>query len=114
MLEFYGRNEGFCVKDLGILPLFFSDLDPRSAAEQLNTNYSHGGGFIPFGQNEFELFDWESGPAILKYPGDRPFKEIARAYLHMGQPTEELILVFDCSIVVIMQENGVFAVTRCD
>jgi hypothetical protein len=114
MIRFYGRSKSFHIDDLGALPIFFSDADPRSAADQLDDNYRHGGGFSPFGDGKFRLEYRESG-CVLKYPGDSPFREIARAILHVGQPNAEEILVFDCAIVVIRQPStGEFVVTRCD
>lgn len=114
MLTFYGRRKDFHIDDLGMLPMFWSDADPRSASEQLAENYRHGGGFSPFGDGKFRLDYRESG-AVLKYPGDSPFREIARAVLHAGRDNAEEILVFDCAIVVIRQpKTGEFAVTRCD
>lgn len=114
MIKFYGRAKNFHPDDLGLLPMFWFDADPRSASDQLNERYAHGGGFSPFGDGKFRL-DYRETGCLLKYPGDTPFREIARAILHSGQDSQEEIIVFDAAIVVIRQpKTGEFVVTRCD
>lgn len=114
MIDFFMRRPGYSIDCLGALPTFFWNGDSRPASEQLDERYSHGGGFSTFGEGMFTLTEWEHGPAKLKYPGDPAYEEIARGYLHLYQPSEELILVFDYAIVAIVQKDGTFLVTRCD
>jgi hypothetical protein len=40
---------------LGYIPSFFSENDPRSAREQINENYQHGGGWRPL--KGFKMLD---------------------------------------------------------
>jgi hypothetical protein len=93
----------------GLLPQFFSPLDPRPAAEQLHENYAHGGGVHPF--EGFKLVGSELKPLEfeLHYPGDPPF--IARDFAYLR---DELILLFPYDWVCIVQPDSSFMVTRCD
>ena len=54
--------------DLGFLPSFLSEADPRPAAEQIHANYTHGGGWNPrlHGQS------FDPVTLALTYPGDPP------------------------------------------
>ena len=62
--------------DLGLLPSFLDDADPRPAREQLDANYRHGGD--P---------NWRTEPASLDdkdrlcYPGDPPLDWLAMTAL---------------------------------
>jgi len=89
---------------LGCLPGFLSESDPRPAAEQLNENYGHGGGWHP-------LSGWRFDPVDLsiRYPGDPPYVPIAVANLR-----QEKILVYPGAWVLIVQPDGSFEVARMD
>jgi hypothetical protein len=89
--------------DLGFLPMFLSDDDPRPAREQFDTNYQHGGGWRPM--QKFTL----QGDNSLQYPGDPPLRPYAQVILR-----DELILVYPHSWVVIKQQDGSFEVARMD
>ena len=92
----------------GFLPQFFSEEDPRSAAEQLHASYAHGGGYHPFGG--FKLYDVDSeGKAYLIYPGDPPMREFSRAKLR-----DETLILFEYGWLAIVQKDGRFTVTRVD
>lgn len=88
---------------LGLLPEMLDDQDPRSAREQLNEAYAHGGGWDPF--NGFRLTD-KNG---LAYPGDPTLKPIAQAKFR-----NELIVFYDCAWVAIIQPDRSFEVCRMD
>lgn len=88
---------------LGMLPEFFSVNDPRSAREQLNDAYAHGGGWSPL--PGFKL----SADYILKYPGDPPMKPLAAARLR-----DEEIIIYPHAWVCIKQSDGTFEVARID
>jgi len=89
---------------LGYLPGFLDLDDPRSAKEQFDANYQHGG-WMPFGADKFKLLDGYR----LKYPGDPP--QVPRAVTKLR---EELIILYDSSIVAIIQPDESFEVARMD
>jgi hypothetical protein len=86
---------------LGFIPEFLNENDPRPAREQLDDNYSHGGGVIPI--PGFELLP----NGDLKYPGDPPLAPLAETRLR-----DEIIRVYHYSWVVIIQPDGSFIVAR--
>jgi len=88
--------------DLGFLPSFISDQDPRTASEQINANYSYGG-WDP--QAGFDLLK----DFALKYPGDPPMKPVAMTNLR-----HELICLYPYSYLAIFQPDGSFEVSRVD
>lgn len=91
------------VADPGLLPQMLSVDDPRPAKEQLNTGYSHGGGWHPF--QGFTLTEENH----LTYPDDPPIRPIAVATLR-----NELILLYDYSWVAVIQPDRSFEVCRMD
>ncbi len=88
---------------LGLLPQMFDDLDPRSAKEQANDNYRHGGGWCPF--VGFTLLP----DGNLKYPGDPPTK-----LLYVAKLRDEIIRVYEWAWVMIMQADGSYEIARMD
>ena len=93
----------------GLLPEFFSLLDPRPARDQLHDSYAHGGGVRPF--KGFTLSrDWRnSGTATLHYPQDPPMREVSRGMLR-----EETIILFESSWLAIVQPSGDYLICRVD
>ena len=89
---------------LGFLPEFLSERNPKSAREQLDENYRHGGGWSPM-----EGFSFDPKDQSLKYPGDPKMKPLARAKLR-----EETILFYDSAWVVVLQADGKYEVSRMD
>jgi len=88
---------------LGILPSFFDERDPRRAAEQLNANYQHGGGWHPYGP-------WTMlADGNLLYPGDPPLIALCETKLR-----DETIRLYQHQIVAIIQKDGAFEVDRVD
>jgi hypothetical protein len=104
MLNWKTRNP----EALGLIPLFLSENDPRPAKEQLHENYLHGGGWRPFEGFILGFFNL-SGAAFLDYPGDLPMREVGRAELR-----SELIIVFECSWVCIVQPDDTYEIARMD
>lgn len=88
---------------LGFIPSFLSEADPRSAREQLDDNYRHGGGWSPF-QGFTVLPDGN-----LKYPGDPPTQLLAEAKLR-----EEVIRFYEHSWVSITQPDGSVEIAHLD
>lgn len=89
--------------DLGLLPLMLIESDPRSAREQFDERYRHGGGWDPF--VGFTL----SGLGELEYPGDPPLRPLARTRLR-----EEEIIVYQHEWVAIIKPDRTFEVCRMD
>ena len=88
---------------LGYLPGFLSEKDPDKAREQLNKNYSHGGGWFPM-KRFTKLPDGR-----LKYPGDPPLLPLAQTKLR-----DELIVLYEHEVVAIIQPDGSFEAARMD
>ena len=87
---------------LGELPEFLNVDDPRPAKEQFNDNYRHGGGW-----NKMNGLTMKG--VTMWYPGDPPFHPIARMDLR-----DEMILIYEHSIVAIVQRDGSFEAARMD
>ena len=88
---------------LGFIPEFFSEDDPRPAREQIEENYAHGGGWRPLPQ-------WKLLPnCALKYPGDPVLQPVAKAKLR-----DEHIVVYPYGIVMLLEPDGSYEVSRLD
>jgi hypothetical protein len=85
--------------DLGYLPSFLDESDPRSAREQINANYI--GGWM-----EMKGMSMDSHGSLL-YPGDPPLFPIAVAVMR-----NEKIMLYVGDWVAIVQEDGTFEVAR--
>lgn len=88
---------------LGLLPHMLDPADKRTAREQFDAKYPHGGGWRPMSGFKLEK------QGILRYPGDPPFKPIAMMRHH-----NEVVLFYPCAIVMILQSDGKFEVARMD
>jgi hypothetical protein len=97
------KHKTATIKMLGFIPDFLSENDPRSAREQLDSNYPHGGGWRP--QPGFAMLP----NGDLSYPGDPPFAPLAETKLR-----NEIIRVYHYSYVAIIQPDGSFEVCRLD
>jgi len=111
----------------GYVPTFLDLLDERSAVEQINANYAHGGGWHKFEgftlhglfgkesrfridhiqSNEIDLTDLSG--IYLEYPGDP--NVMART---AGVLRDELILMFDHAWVAVVQSDGSYEIARID
>jgi len=89
---------------VGALPEFLSEHDPRPAKEQFHQNYAHGGGWFPM-----HGFEKDARTHVLRYPGDPPLVPLARMRFR-----DEVILVYEASIVVIIQKDGSYEAARMD
>lgn len=93
---------------LGLIPMFLSEDDPRPAAQQLDANYRHGGGWRPmpgFSLNE---------RGQLCYHKDGEEDEPPMNCLAATQLRHEDIRFFEHQWLVIIQPDGSFEVSRCD
>lgn len=104
---FHHRAEGL----LGFIPSFLSESDPRPAAEQFNERYAHGGGWSPMKGWTTERFDGPNGSHSLsiRYPGDPPYRPIARIQLR-----DEHIWIYQNAWVAIEQADGAVEIARMD
>src|SRR5262245_44032341 len=76
MLQFKLIHPKATQQMLGIIPSFLSASDPRTAQEQINENYKHGGGWRPF--DGFTIKDkW-----LMPKTDDDPLPPMAEARLH--------------------------------
>lgn len=92
---------------VGFIPQFLDESDPRSAVEQIDTAYQHGGGWRDF--KGFQLAGGGGDPYFLTYPGDPHMRELSRATLR-----DETLVFFKCSWLAVIQPNGSFRVARLD
>jgi len=89
--------------ELGMIPDFINQNDPRPAREQFDANYKHGGGWRP-------MTGFTNNGVILNYPGDPPLEPIA-----MWPLRGEMIVVYPYGIVAIFStKDGSFEVARLD
>lgn len=87
----------------GYIPEFFDENDPRSAREQINQNYKHGGGWFPL--KGWKLFEDNS----IRYPGDRTLMPVSTAKLR-----NETIVVYPGAWVAIIQPDRSYEIARID
>jgi hypothetical protein len=88
----------------GPLPDWLDEKDPRSAAEQINEHYAHGGGWQPFQGHTFN-----TERQTLDYPGAPPMRACAAMRLR-----HELIVMFEFDWVMIRQRDGSYEICRMD
>ena len=95
---------------LGFIPTFLSSEDPRPAAQQIDSNYGHGGGWRAF--PGFTLLE----DGNLKYPGDPPTCMLYKTMLPSieGKREEEFIFFYQHSWLRIAQPSGSWEVCRLD
>ena len=91
----------------GFIPQWLSKDDPRSAVEQIDAAYQHGGGWHDF--EGFKLTDGGDRPYYLRYPGDPLTRELSRATLR-----DETLVLFEHSWFAVIQADGSFRVARLD
>jgi len=89
---------------VGFIPEWLNETDPDSAKQQIHKNYGHGGGWHPM--NGFTSLP---GEFVLHYPGDPPFRPVARMKLR-----DEWVYVYIAGFVAIFQPDGSFEVARID
>lgn len=93
---------GFRLAALGGLPAMLHPDDERTAIEQFHERYAHGGGWHPI--PGFTLHGNK-----LDYPGDPTLMPCVRMLFR-----DEIIYVYEYSIVAVVQPDGSFQVARMD
>ena len=99
---FWIMREGTHIDQLGFIPAFMDEGDPRPAAEQIAASYIGG-------WDSFKGFTYNPQTHELSYPGDPPMLNVASAYLR-----DELVLVYPYGWTVIVQPDGSFDAARLD
>ena len=96
-------KDGFST-DLGLLPHFLREDDPRPARDQINERYVSG-------WNPMKGFtvDLSNDDVRLTYPGDPPFRPYAFTILR-----DEMIFLFESDWLLIVQPDKSFEVARVD
>jgi hypothetical protein len=92
------------IDDLGFLADFVSESDPRSAVEQFDDNYAHGGGWF-----DYVGLTLDHDTYALKHSGDPDMHPIFMSILR-----DELILVYPLSWVVVVQPDQSYRAARLD
>lgn len=93
--------------DLGFLPGFLREDDPRPAKEQFAERYAHGGGWSPF-----KGFEFRNLRLIYPASDDGP-EEVYRVIAHTSL-RDEAIMLYEYAWVVILQKDGTWEVSRMD
>jgi hypothetical protein len=88
---------------LGFIPTFFDLDDPRSAREQIDVNYAHGGGWHPF--SGFKLL----ANGDLHFPEDPPTKLLATSRFR-----DEKIFFYEHGWLRVEQPDGTWEISRID
>jgi hypothetical protein len=112
-------NANAMVDHLGMLPLWFNIADDRPAQEQADSGYKNTAGCGYHPQTGFTLQRLADGRYAIQYgsgepdedgdEADPPLEELIRAELR-----DEIIVLFDCEYVGIIQKDDSFVVARCD
>lgn len=82
--------EGHEPDEIGFLPSFLDEADPRPAREQFDANYPYGGYWRKVGEID------KAG--VMHYPGDPDLRPIGGTRLR-----DEVVLVYPASFVAIIQ-----------
>lgn len=106
MISFRAINDcPYVLADVvGFIPLFLSAQDERSAKDQIDAGYAHGGGW-----HAYKGFDLDPVTMALKHEGDPSLLPWA-----MGKLRDEEIYVYPHAWVLIMQMDGQWEVARID
>lgn len=95
---------------VGIIPMMLDEDDPRSTTEQLDSGYSHGGGWRPFKGFTLVKKDKDQPSTwYLSYPQDPPTHVMAYAKFR-----DDWILVCEYSWVCVVKPDGTYEVCRMD
>jgi hypothetical protein len=101
MMTYIALDSRFHPDQLGFLPGYISDDDPRSAREQLDAHQP--GGWMP-------MQDWQLTNRLgIVFPGDPPLRPLAFTRLR-----DEMIVFYQHAQVMILRADGTFEVARCD
>lgn len=102
--------------NLGFIPEWIDEMDPRPATEQLDAGYQFGMGWHFEGfkgpANAKDLCQGGGMPALtLKYPGDPAMRPLAYCLLPL---TKEIVVFYESAWVAVWQQDGSFKIQRMD
>lgn len=112
-LTSWAVEHGLTQKSLGFIPQFLHTDDPRSAAEQFDDNYAHGGGWNPSPNMAAKWHISDHDGALIYGNGGEPAPE-AHRLLATAELRDERIHFYDGGWVAIIQPDGSFEVERMD
>ena len=92
----------------GHLPQIIINRDARSAQEQVNARYQHGGGWRSV--EGFKLGWPRADEYSLNYEGEEPLREVSRALFHGTQ----VLVLFKYSYLAIVEADKLIDVSRID
>jgi hypothetical protein len=95
----------FSPQGLGFLPDILLADDKRSVREQLDDRYAHGGGYRDRNFTKFRL----GKNMALHWPGDPPQHPLAATLIN-----DELVVFYSHAMLLVMQPDGTWKVTRVD
>lgn len=102
MITFIQHHPEATLEVFGGIPFMLSEHDQRPVREQLDNGYRHGGGWSAMHGHTMQ------GDTLF-FPGDPPFEPLAELRVR-----DERIVIYDYSIVAIVQPDGSFEVARMD
>lgn len=97
------RHPGMSLNALGFIPHFLNERNSKSAREQIDDNYRHGGGWRSF--KGFTMLP----NGNLSYPGDPVVQMLAETKLR-----DEVIRFYEHSWIAIVQSDGSYDIARID
>lgn len=97
-------QEGMTEEHLGYISQIIRSGRGATVAQQINANYSHGGGYAPM-----NAFTFNPVSKSIKYPGDDAMLPWATTHID-----GEDVYLYEYAWLCIVQPNGEFAVTRMD
>jgi len=102
-MQWVMKHPRMTMDQLGYIVNFLDPNNPKSAREQLDANYRHGGGWRPF--KGFTMLP----NGNLSYPDDPVVQLLAETKLR-----DETIRYYEHSWVAIVQPDGSFELSRMD
>lgn len=102
-------HEQATLEHFGFIPMFLHASDSRSAKEQINENYAHGGGWRPMLPEMKFIPGTNCFHPVLQYPGDPDFLEIGHTQIR-----NETVYLFTNAFVAIVQQDGSYEIARID
>jgi hypothetical protein len=94
---------------LGFLPHFLNPDDPRSATEQLDANYQHGGGWHPLKGWKFDRETHAIQYCDDEVRCDEPYLPVAMSVLH-----GDVVYFYPDAWVAVLKASGAVEVARMD
>jgi hypothetical protein len=91
-------------EDWGLVLTMLDTEDPRTAKEQLDAGYQHGGGW-----RHQDGFVHDAHTGSMAFPGDPPFEPRAAIRLR-----KELIVLYPYGYIAIIQPDHSFEICRMD